>query len=131
VRLTTSGRASDATVSPDGKQITFQYFLMGEGRLSIGQLALEGGQITRIAEPPFRLNPTLQWTPDGSAIAYIDNRGGAGNIWALPVGGGPPRQLTDFKSDSIFWFDFSRDGKQLAMARGTQTSDVVLNSNFR
>jgi hypothetical protein len=49
----------------------------------------------------------------------------------LPVGGGPPRRLTDFKSDSIFWFDFSRDGRQLALARGTQISDVVLISNFR
>jgi len=48
-----------------------------------------------------------------------------------PIDGGPPRMLTDFKSDGIFWFDFSRDGKQLAVARGTQTSDVVLFSDFK
>jgi len=39
--------------------------------------------------------------------------------------------LTDFKADRIFWFDFSRDGKWLALSRGTQTSDVVLISDGR
>ena len=118
-------------VSPDGKQIAFQYFRLGAGAINIGQIPLEGGQITKVAEPPYRLGPLIRWTPDGSAIAYIDNRGGAGQLWAQPIDGGPPRKLTDFKSDFIFWFDFSRDGKQLALARGTQTSDVVLISNFR
>ena len=53
------------------------------------------------------------------------------NVWAQPIGGGPPRQLTDFKSDQTFYFDWSRDGKQLALARGTQTSDVVLITDFK
>jgi len=34
--------------------------------------------------------------------------------------------LTDFASERIFSFDFSRDGKQVALSRGTQTGDVVL-----
>ncbi len=34
-------------------------------------------------------------------------------------------QLTDFKTDRIFWFDWSRDGKQLAFVRGAVSSDVV------
>jgi hypothetical protein len=45
--------------------------------------------------------------------------------------GGKPVQLTDFKTDQIFWFDFSRDGKQLALSRGTQTSDVILIRDFK
>jgi len=48
-----------------------------------------------------------------------------------PLDGGPPRQVTDFKSDRIFGFEWSRDGKQLALARGTESSDVVLISGFR
>ncbi len=121
------------SVSPDGNRIAFQYFEAGRYKtpIYIGQLSVEGGEITKIAEPPFRINSTMRWTPDGGAIAYFDNRGGAGNIWALPAGGGAPKQLTDFKSDSIFWFDWSRDGKQLAVARGSQISDVVLISNFK
>jgi hypothetical protein len=44
---------------------------------------------------------------------------------------GRRNELTDFKTDQIFWFDFSRDGKQLALSRGTQTSDVILIRDFK
>ena len=48
------------------------------------------------------------------------------NLWSQPLDGGPPKQVTDFKSDEIFSFAWSRDGKQLALARGVETGDVVL-----
>jgi hypothetical protein len=47
------------------------------------------------------------------------------------VNGSPPKQLTNFTSDLIFWFAFSRDGKQVALSRGSRTSDVVLISNLQ
>jgi hypothetical protein len=40
-------------------------------------------------------------------------------------------QLTDFKTDRILSFDWSRDGKWLACSRGVVNSDVVLISNLR
>jgi hypothetical protein len=39
--------------------------------------------------------------------------------------------LTSFKSDRIFWFEFSPDGKQLALSRGAIAGDVVLIRDFR
>ena len=42
------------------------------------------------------------------------------------LSGGPPKQLTDFKSDRVFDFGWSRDGKYLAVARGEITSGVIL-----
>jgi hypothetical protein len=42
-----------------------------------------------------------------------------------------PRQITYFKSDSIGVFDWSRDGKQLALWRGTQNQNVVLIRDFK
>ena len=71
----------------------------------------------------------LRWTPDSRALAYLDQR--AVNVWAQPIDGGRPRQLTDFKSDQTFFFDWSRDGRTLALARGTQTSDVVMITDFK
>jgi hypothetical protein len=65
------------------------------------------------------------------SLNYIDTINGVSNIWSLPLDGGKPVQLTDFKADQIFWFDFSRDGKQLAVSRGVQTSDVILIPDFR
>ena len=55
----------------------------------------------------------------------MDDRG-VGNLWAQPLNGGPPTQITDFKSDRIFDYAWSRDGKQLAVSRGKTTRDVVL-----
>ena len=65
----------------------------------------------------------------GKALDYLLT-GGASNIWRQALAGGPPKQITNFKSDLIFSFDWSRDGKQLALARGATSSDVILISNF-
>ena len=40
--------------------------------------------------------------PDGEAIAYVDTSGL--NIWSVPLGGGPPRQITHFKDRTIAQF---------------------------
>ncbi len=52
------------------------------------------------------------------------------NLWKQPLSGGPPQQITHFK-ELIFAYDWSPDGKQLAITRGSKPSDVVLISNFR
>ena len=82
--------------------------------------------------PPTVFFPArLRWTPDGKTLAYLDSRNGVTNIWGLPLDGGPPKQLTDFPSGRIFTFEWSRDGRQLALSRGVVTSDIVTLSNFR
>jgi hypothetical protein len=48
-----------------------------------------------------------------------------------PITGGDPKQITDFKSDMIFAFAYSRDGKQIALSRGTTASDVLLYTNIK
>jgi hypothetical protein len=55
----------------------------------------------------------------------------ATNVWEQPLAGGPPRPLTDFTCDHMIVFAWSRDGKQLLLAKGDETSDVLLVSNFR
>jgi Tol biopolymer transport system component len=68
----------------------------------------------------------ISWTSDGKSLTYVDTKDGVSNIWSQPVAGGPPKQLTHFNSDLIFYYAWSRDGKKLALARGRKTSDVVL-----
>ena len=72
----------------------------------------------------------LHWTPDGRALTYPLLDGDAMNLWRQPLSGGPPQQMTHFK-ELIFAYDWSADGKQLAITRGSKPSDVVLISNFR
>lgn len=66
----------------------------------------------------------LRWTPDDSGIAYVD-RDSPANIWIKPLDGAP-RQLTHFTDRTITDFDWSRDGRRLAIYRTTTTNDVVL-----
>jgi len=73
----------------------------------------------------------IHWAPDGKALDYHLFRAGASNIWRQALAGGPPKQITNFKSDRIFSFAWSRDGKQLALARGATSSDVILISSFQ
>src|SRR6185436_5795894 len=116
-------------VSPDNKLLAYAY----KDENSPWRIAIapfEGGQPLKTFNLGEPRNP-LHWTPDGQAVAYIDTRNGVSNILAQPVDGGTPRQLTDFKVDRIFWFDWPADGRQLALSRGTLTRDVVMISNFR
>ena len=72
-----------------------------------------------------------RWAPEGDAVEYALTRSGVSNIWRQKLGGGPPKQITNFESGLIFDFDWSRDGRQLALTRGSESSDVILISNFR
>jgi Tol biopolymer transport system component len=48
------------------------------------------------------------------------------NLWRFPLDGSMPRQVTTFTSDQIMNYRWSRDGKMLAISRGTESADVVL-----
>jgi serine/threonine protein kinase/Tol biopolymer transport system component len=115
-------------VSPDGKMIACYYWdEKPDTQLSIALIPFEGGQPVKTFNLPSQF---VRWNADGSALTYIDSRGGVSNIWSQPVDGRQPAQLTDFKADQIFAFEWSRDGRQLACARGIVTSDVVLFANL-
>ena len=73
----------------------------------------------------------LRWSPDEKGVEYLRTQKGASNVWEQPLAGGVPRQVTNFTSGLIFDFAWTRDGKNLLVARGERTSDVVLISNFR
>jgi Tol biopolymer transport system component/tRNA A-37 threonylcarbamoyl transferase component Bud32 len=125
-----SGRAA---ISPDGKLIACTY--RGDpsaNYYSLAVLSSDDGRLVKAFDiPPTSAVENLRWTPDGRGVAYVDTRAGVSNLWAQPLEAGAPRQLTDFKTDHIFFFDWSRDGRQLALARGTRASDVVLVNDLK
>jgi serine/threonine protein kinase len=118
-------------ISPDGKLIACSYLGEADGKWRLTTISSEGSAPQSSFDMPI---PYLQhfawqrirWTVDGKGIAYINNRGGISNIWSQPVAGGPPQKLTDFKSDQIFNFAWSPDGREVAYLRGIVRSDVVL-----
>ena len=78
---------------------------------------------------PINFQGGLRWTPDGQAIGFPAHKDGATNLWIQPVAGGPARQITH--SGGVVAFDWSPDGKRLAVTRIKISSDIVLFSNLR
>ena len=120
-----------ATISPDGKLVAFSF---QEGspvpQVKTAVVPAEGGKLLNAFVQPSGAS-SLRWSPDGKALHYLLTRNGATNVWEQPLSGGDPRQFTRFTSGLIFDFSWSRDGKQLLLSKGDQSSDVVMITNFR
>ena len=112
-------------VSPDSKQIAcFYWDEQASPTRGVMILSADGGVSSKRFN--IRSGPdgfALRWASDGRSILFLRN---TTNIWAQPIDGGPAEQLTHFQGDQIFNFDYSRDGKLVAVARGRVTDDVVL-----
>ena len=94
---------------------------------------IEGGAPIKLFEiaATVKFQTGLSWMPDGRSLIYVDTRNGVSNLWSQRVDGGKPKQITNFTSDLIFRFALSTDGRQLVLARGAETRDVVLIKDFK
>ena len=119
------GGVGNLSVSPDGKKLA--------AAVATGIALFELGS----SNPPRMLdashyavdmygNSTLHFTPDGKSIAFVRRDNGADNVWVQPLDGSAGHAVTDFKSEQIWSFSLSPDGKNLAVLRGHYDSDVVL-----
>jgi eukaryotic-like serine/threonine-protein kinase len=120
------------SISPDEKWVAGFY---DEHRLStqttptnIAIVASEGGRPRKIfpIPPSVLISGGIRWSLDNRQVFYIDRRNDGDNVWAQPVNGGAPHQVTHLQGVELFSFDWSRDGKQLVFSRGVQASDVML-----
>ena len=127
--------------SPDGKRIAYlaapESPVVNPSSPSGSQpnrlmvIAFDGGTLLHQFDWPGASAGEPRWAPAGEAIDYVLTRNGVSNIWRQNLAGGTPKQITNFESGQIFDFDWSRDGKQLALTRGSESSDVILITNFR
>ncbi len=124
--------AYQPSVSPDGKLLAVAK-LRPPATNYLDILPLAGGPSIRQFDIPVlsMMGNPFSWTRDSKGLIFLDSRNGVGNLWLQPLAGGKPRQLTNFSSDRISSFNWSTDGKQLVVARGNSSSDIVLISNFR
>lgn len=116
-----------ARLSPDSKWVVAA-FEDAPKHTEMAVISVDGGELRWPFDVPEGIdwNAYLAWTPDGGGVIYAVIRSGVSNLWLQPLSGGPPRQLTDFKEGRIFSFNWSADGSQLVLARGSITDDAVL-----
>ena len=125
---------SRITFSADGKFAAFDSFRLGDPKEKLVLLSLDSSQPPRFIEferPRAESLASLGDGPilltgDGKDVVYPVHEGDTDNLWLQHLEGSPGKLLTDFKSELIRDFDWSFDGKQLAVIRGHKDSDVVL-----
>ena len=119
-----------AGVTPDGVVVYEYADAQDNYALTIGFAAPGGISAARpLALPRTALSSSPRVGFDGRTINFLDRRDDSSNLWAVPITGGEAKPLTNFKGEQIFSYDWSKDGKQLVVVRGTLISDAVLLSS--
>jgi eukaryotic-like serine/threonine-protein kinase len=126
--------ANQPAVSPNGKFIACLYRESSEdSKIELAVLPIEGGKVryyfdlpSGITAPPDLTLPGFRWSPDSLSILYVNTEKSVSNLWRQPVDGSPPKQLTNFTSDRIFWFDVSPASGELVYTSGQYLNDGVL-----
>src|ERR1041385_3426658 len=127
-RLTNSGNAIDATISPDGKYIVYVLSDRSSQSLYIRQVSTAND---KLIVPPARVGFFgITFSPDGTDIYYVLKVNlDAGTLYRIPALGGAPVKVLE-KIDAAV--SFSPDGKQFVFVRGNypnpgETALVIAN----
>jgi dipeptidyl aminopeptidase/acylaminoacyl peptidase len=106
-------RIADTSLSPDGRRIA--YVSDASGRLNLWLMNVDGTDPRQLLHADDR-QADLTFTRDSREIVYIQDKGGDEmyDIFALPLAGGEPRNLTNTSHTSETGPLFSPDGSMLA-----------------
>jgi len=113
------------SVSPDGKTVAT---IAGGAQGSAAKVALfelGSSSLPRMLDTTHH-STGLQFTPDGKSVIFAIYENEVDNVWLQPLDGSAGHAITDFKSEWIWSFAISPDGKSLAVLRGHNDADVVL-----
>jgi TolB protein len=101
---------NDHGISPDGTELVISDNSQEEHRSLVYILPLGGGTPRRITQK----SPSYWhgWSPDGKTLAFVGERNGDFDIYAIPAAGGEEKQLTTAKGldDGP---EYSPDGKYI------------------
>ena len=115
-KLTSSGKAEDAAISPDGNYIVYSLRDRKGSGLWLRQVSSGSDvQILPSEEPNFR---GFTFSPDGNSIYFVRARKynySWRDLYAMPILGGPYRLLTRDIDSPV---GFSPDGRQFVYVRG-------------
>jgi WD40 repeat protein len=117
--------------SPDGKWVAYE--IADPNRSGFGIVPASGGppaKVFEVSHASLSGAAVMRWSPASDAIDFVDARAGVSNVWRQPIEGGAPRQVTDFSSGVIFNFVWLPNGMDMAVARGSTSSDVVRIQDF-
>jgi len=122
-KLTSTGRALGAVISPDGKYVVHIVNEAGTQGLWVRQTATSSN--VPIVAPDEGTYVGLTFSRDGNYIYFVKGPKGAAvrSLYQVPVLGGTPRKLIDDVDSPI---TFSRDGKRFAFVRHSPSESALI-----
>lgn len=114
-RLTTTGNAALAAISPDARYVAHVKNDPGAPSLWVRQTATTS-DVEIVKGAPVRY-AGVSWSPDGNHVYYVtyEQNGGLGTLYMIPTLGGTPQKVLEDVDSRI---EFSPDRKQFAFTRG-------------
>ena len=122
--LATMDRVSSPVLSPDGARVVFALRTVDFEADSASTALYMRDLRTRDMRPPHQVTPagwsvsSPAFSPDGSTLYFLSAKSGSQQLYAMPLAGGEPRQLTDFAVGIGTW-QLSPQGDRIAF-----TTDV-------
>ncbi|KAF1724103.1 alpha/beta hydrolase family protein [Pseudoxanthomonas japonensis] len=117
-------RVSSPTLSPDGSTVVFAKRVVDADVVKASSSLWIRNLLTRDLAPPKRLTPegwsvnSPSFSPDGKTVYFLSAKSGTQQLYALPLTGGTPRQLTDFALD-VASYKLSPDGTRVLFSTDT------------
>src|SRR5262245_47443531 len=123
----------DPHFSPDGSTIAFVVTTVdvkqNRRRSEIRAVPADGSREATVLTTAAQSSATPRWRPDGTAIAFLSSRPGAGEtgeprnqVWLLPLSGGEARRITNL-ANGVSSFQWSPDGSRLVVVSRSGPSD--------
>jgi Tol biopolymer transport system component len=114
-RLTSTGTAMLAAISPDGRYLVHVDGNFDKQSLWMRQISTPAS--VQIVAPTAGFYTGLAFSPDSEAVLYVFSpmQGQSGSLFRIPLLGGPPRKLVDEIDTAPA---FSPDGRRMAFVRG-------------
>ena len=117
-------RVSSPTLSPDGSTVLFAKRVVDADVVKASSSLWIRNLLTRDMAPPKRLTPegwsvnSPSFSPDGKTVYFLSGKSGIQQLYAQPVAGGTPRQLTAFALD-VASYKLSPDGTRVLFSTDT------------
>jgi len=117
-------RVSSPVLSPDGGTVVFAKRIVDAEVVKASSSLWVRNLLTRDMAPPKRLTPegwsvnSPSFSPDGRTVYFLSAKSGTQQLYAMPAGGGTPKQLTAFALD-VAGYKLSPDGTRVLFSTDT------------
>jgi serine/threonine-protein kinase len=117
-----TGILAPSDVSPDGRWLAL--VSSPDRQQDVFLMRADGTELTRLTDDAAR-DDSPRFTPDGSALTFQSNQGGAYQAWSIRLDGSGRTRLTELRHGEAIAPMFAPDGRRLVFERYPQGGSAI------